>query len=658
MSMSDRRNKRILLIIWFLISASLFSLDLRSVWVTPWDLTSTEKIDKLIQDCQDNNINEILAEVRYRGDALYKANRINNRFPNPEEKSYIMNGSDFDPLQYLIEKAKPASIKVQAWVTVLVTSPASTERLNSRHLYFKKREWITYSADGREMPTNTLEGAYLDPALPEVRDYLANVFADIAINYDIDGIHLDYVRYPDHRWGFHPKSVKYFEKEQKLHPTLTWDLWKEQQVTSMIKTISERVKSVKPQLELSAAVKPDPVSAVKYFGQNWEEWLDKKYIDRAYLMAYQTKDESFNQLLNKLPEKHADKIVIGVRAWSDNNSYPAYLLRNKIATVIKSPLKGISFFSYSGINSQSYFATIKPMIHLFKNDNAKLYADDTNPFFNQRLYNICGKIIGLNYKAIAGARVVHKKTNQSSFTDFNGEFILYQVNENDTEISVEYFDQAKTYNAVLSQNESIPQNNVFKLNVFPAESLTLKIRAVSDNKNIYLFWNSPVPKSFALYRKKVYSPDNHTDIDFQFMKLMNESNTFFVDSNAEPFAQYEYKLIDSDMMTQGFIRVELDFEPHPVEFSYFKTEDLNYTIKLESTDSLTVSWSILDMNEKPLFYGINKSNSGLIKWNGKSIEGDLPDTDIFIFEYQINALPVQNEMMKNANHKWFRKYIY
>ncbi len=645
--MSDRRYQRIFLILSFIFISRLFALDIRSVWVTPWDLTTPEKIDKLIQDCEDNNINEILAEVRYRGDALYKPNRSNNRFVNNEEKSYILNNSDFDPLQYLIQHTKDKSIRVQAWVTVLVTTPGSAERLNTNHLYFKHRDWVTYSADEREMPVNVLEGAYIDPALPEVREYLADVFADIALNYEVDGIHLDYVRYPDHRWGFHPRSVKAFEKQVKTDSAVTWEIWKEKQITEMIKTISVRVKSVKPNIELSAAVKPDPYSAKKYFGQNWEEWLDKKYVDTVYLMAYQTKDESFNQLLAKLPEKQSEHIVLGVRAWSDDNSYPAYLLRNKIASVIKSPFKGISFFSYSGINSQSYFATIRPMIHLFKN---------YDPVYNStRHYNICGKITGLNNHAIAGARVVHPQSSQVGYTDSNGEFIIYQVKAGEKEIVVEYYDQKKTFTASLSSDEKTNPANIFKINAFPAESLSLKIKAVSDNKNIYLYWNNPELKTYALYRKKVFAPDNMIDRDFEFIKLLNGKTMSFIDKTAEPFAQYEYKLIDSEMMVQGFVRVELDFSPHPLEFNYQKEGNTSYAFTLEATDTLTVSWSILDMNEKPLFYGINKTNSDPVKWSGKTIEGDDPDSDLYIFEYQIHHKP---EDIPVSNHKWYRKYIY
>ncbi|HPK41082.1 MAG TPA: family 10 glycosylhydrolase, partial [Candidatus Cloacimonadota bacterium] len=143
-----RQNRRILVILLLMIFSALGALELRSIWVTPWDLTSPNKIDQLIQDCVNNNINEILAEVRYRGDALYQPNRVSNAYNNPETASYILDDKGFDPLLYLIQKAKANSIKVQGWVVVFAITPGSSQRLSSNHLYFTKPDWITYSADG------------------------------------------------------------------------------------------------------------------------------------------------------------------------------------------------------------------------------------------------------------------------------------------------------------------------------------------------------------------------------------------------------------------------------------------------------------------------------------------------------------------------------
>lgn len=657
--MSNRENyRRInLFLLMSLFSLSIFALDIRSVWVTPWDLTSEEKIDMLIDDCVANNINEILAEVRYRGDALYFPNRTNNRFINNEARSYVLNNSDFDPLDYLIKKAKQRSIRVQAWGTVLVVTPQQTERLDRNHIYFKKREWITYSADRKEMQTTELEGAYLDPGIPEVRDYLAEIFADIALNYDVDGIQLDYARYPDHRFGFNPIALKYFNNQKLNNPQLTWENWKEQQMTELVKTISSRVKILKPNMQISVAVKPDPASAKKYFGQNWIDWLDKKYVDSVYLMAYHTKDESFNQLLNKLPEQYSNQIIVGVRAWSDNSTYPSYQLKNKIGSVINSSLKGIAFFSYAGINKDNYFSVINPLLKDMPG------FEVLNEYQNVCL--ISGRVIGLNNQPISGVKITHLETQQVGYTDSNGNFVINDINESDDQIRIEYFDQNKLFTAKINHGTEIITVNEFKLNVFPANSLSVMLKSYSDNKRVYLAWISKDKKAYSLYRKRVYSPVNLPDSDYQFLGLMNKEINNYIDSALQPFCLYEYKLIDDQMQTTGFTRIELDFTYHPLELKVnrINLEKINtalpadrnfnniiapeYDFKLVTDDTLQIKWSIIDINDKPLFYGQNTVKNTEIKWNGLSTEGDYPDSPVYIFEYQIVG-----------QKKWFRKYFF
>ncbi len=627
--------------------STLSAVEVRSVWVTPWELNSPEKIDRIINDCVENHINEIIAEIRYRGDALYIPNKSNNRFTNEEPRSYLLANTSFDPLDYIIKKAKAHSIKVQAWGTVFVITPSNTDRLNQDHLWFRHRDWITWNSENKEMTTNTLEGAYLDPSIPQVRDYLANVFADIALNYDVDGIHLDYIRYPDHRFGFHPHAISEFNKEQKKNPKLTWEQWKEKQVTETVKAISVRVRSVKPYITLSAAVKPEPESAVKYFGQNWVNWLDQNLIDQVYLMAYQTKDDSFNAMMDKLPEKYRSKIIVGLRAWTDGKSYPAYLLRNKMMTVINHKMKGISFFSYSGIISESYFSTINPLLRGFTND-----FDLSSSFQGNTIY---GRVLGLDNKPISGAKITHENTQQISYSDYNGDFVVYQVGEKEHNIMIEYFDQKKSFKADIRKDELFNQKNIFKLNTFPAQSLSLSLNAFSDHQNIFLSWKCNEKKVFSLYRKKVFSPDHKIDPDFIFIKLLSENDLFYVDKNLEPFALYEYKLIDNQMMTQGFTRIGLDFTAHPIEFDITKLnqEGDKFQITLNSLDTLMVNWSILDVYEKPLFYGVNHSNTDVIKWNGLTIDGENPENSFFIFEYY-----VKNPEEKSSTKKWYRKYFY
>jgi len=94
----------LLLIVACLGLACLLQAEIRAIWVLPWSTNTPQKIDKFIADAACARQTDIMIEVRYRSDALYQTNRTPDPYPNPEPPSYILNGSDFDPLAYALEK--------------------------------------------------------------------------------------------------------------------------------------------------------------------------------------------------------------------------------------------------------------------------------------------------------------------------------------------------------------------------------------------------------------------------------------------------------------------------------------------------------------------------------------------------------------------------
>ncbi len=634
--MYSQRHKRIYFIIIILLFKvlTLGALDKISLWVTPWNLTDKGDIDQLIYDCKELKINEILAEVRYRGDALYIPNKYNHSFSNPEPRSYILNGTNFDPLDYLIYQAKLNDISVQAWVTVFVVTPLSTDKLPKNHLWFQKNDWITYKSDKTKMNSNVLEGAYLDPSLPEVREYLANVFSDIVMNYDVDGIHLDYIRYPDSRYGFHPNSLQKFEAQTALD----WEDWREKQISSTVQLIRERLKSIKPSVRLTAAVKSNPLSAQKYFGQNWTDWLKKGWVDEVYLMAYHTKDDDFQKLMDSFPESSKSKIIVGLRSYEDSGRYPSNLLFNKIKICERRNFKGISFFSYSGIKESGYSKTICQALPNNYSDRRKKV--------NLTLM-IEGKVVDIDRKPISGAKIKISGLDRVTFSDQGGYFVFYNLPESNYTMEVSYQDAQKRVKAKLKQSLFYQTSfNDIQLKIKNKKPLVVSFKGYSDNKNIFLTWKTSENRQFGLYRKTIYSPAGPADSLYQLIKILPENITFYTDKTVQPLFQYEYKLVDNLFNINEICRIELDFSMHPLDFMINKNDE--WTLSARTADSLSIRWSILDSDETVLAYGINDWQAGLnqLTWNGLSTVGEKPKTDILIFEYQITG-----------QKKWLRKYF-
>ena len=347
------------ILIIFLFSFFSLQAEIRAVWVPIWELDSSEKIDSLLADVSSHKINQIMAQIRYRGDAMYIPNRIDSTYSNPDTRCYILSDStDFDPLGYLIHKSEQYKIEIHGWVTSVIISPHGLEKLASGHFYFLHPEWITADFSHTKMPNDVLEGAYLDPGIPDVREYITNVILDIVSNYDLAGIHLDYIRYPDRKYGYNEFARTKYSQEIQFKDADSWSSWKQAQLTKLVRKIYKEIKIISPEIVLSAAVISDPEYASEYYSQNWVEWLDSNIIDQVYLMAYDTSYSSLVRKLERLKKYKRKNIIVGLRAWTETE-YPVSQINNKIKLVRALKFGGFGLYSYSGIRQQKYFKGLK-----------------------------------------------------------------------------------------------------------------------------------------------------------------------------------------------------------------------------------------------------------------------------------------------------------
>src|SRR5690554_751043 len=276
----DRRKLILIVISLALISGSVsLSADIRGLWVMAWDLKTPEQIDRMVEFALANNITQIFAHTRYRGDALYTPNRIFDTYANPEPRSYILNNDHFDPLAYLIDVAARSDIEVHAWVTVFVVTPKTVENLPPQHIYYTRKEWITEDFRGYQMSYDSYEGAYLDPGIPEVHDYLIDIFLDIVNNYQVAGMQLDYIRYPDSQYGYNPLAIEHYR--QSGYDASDFHRWKSDQISRFVRRFYAEIKYQNPGLLVSAAVISNLERAQRKYYQDWTDWLDEGIIDYA-----------------------------------------------------------------------------------------------------------------------------------------------------------------------------------------------------------------------------------------------------------------------------------------------------------------------------------------------------------------------------------------
>ncbi len=255
---------------------------------------------------------------------------------------------------------------------------------SSSHIVNRHPEWLVRDKQGRVpfTPHGDTEGAFLDPTLPEVREYTKQVFLDVATRYEVDGLHFDYVRFPSERFSFGPRTLAEFRdwmqpqvseqeaevanvKSRKnrlawyyLYPK-QWKAWRQACVTDTVRSIAEEARNQRPGLVVSAAVFPNYSVASLDKGQAWHTWLETGILDAACPMTYSKNTKQFGlQVRQAVAHSHGKPIVPGVGAWQ----MPAQsaIAKGKLCRDLGTG--GINFFSYDGMTrfgkTEAYLAKV------------------------------------------------------------------------------------------------------------------------------------------------------------------------------------------------------------------------------------------------------------------------------------------------------------
>lgn len=347
----------------------------RAIWVTRWDYETPTDVRQIISNCAAMRFNVILFQVRGNGTVFYPSEiepwawELTSEGPETTGKS-----PDWDPLEIAIEEAHKLGLELHAYVNVFPAwrSQKFAPR-DSGQLWWEHPDWFMCDAAGARMIPRDAEldenvrrdwYSFLSPGVPEVQDYLADLFEELVENYDLDGLHYDYIRYPREirevaegyeergkklgNWSYDPVSLARFSKETGIAaPDLdpdAWVKWRAAQITEVTRKVSERVRELKPDIIISAAVMADPVDAYQTKMQDYVTWMEKGYLDAAITMNYTGNNETFTSRCKALLERRPERgwIVPGMTFGND-----AETIRAQVGITKDLETDGFSGFAYS-----------------------------------------------------------------------------------------------------------------------------------------------------------------------------------------------------------------------------------------------------------------------------------------------------------------------
>jgi len=357
----------------------------RALWVTRATLASPESIKQMVAAAEAGGFNTLLVQVRGRGDAYYGS--------TIEPRAAELAGKpSFDPLATVIADAHAAGLQVHAWVAVNLVSSSVSLPASRDHVIYRAPEWLMVprelAAEMKKIDLRSpaylgrlarwtrahgsiVEGLYTSPLHPAAQDHTAAVVGEIAAKYAVDGVHLDYVRFPNDEFDYSPAAMDQFraailpnltEREKReaaaravldpiAYPNLfpeRWSDFRRSRLTALVIKIRTAVKAVRPSVVFSAAVVPDAQLAFDHRLQDWRGWIDQSLLDVLCPMAYTADADVFQK------QVAAARAYAGARpVWAGIGAYqlsPAQTLAH-IAAANKLGVAGVILFSYDSLTA-------------------------------------------------------------------------------------------------------------------------------------------------------------------------------------------------------------------------------------------------------------------------------------------------------------------
>ena len=289
----------------------------RAYWVDAFGpgLYNASQIDGVVAAAKALHMNAIVAEVVRRGDCF-----CNNALAPRTEQAGV-DPAPFDPLQTLIQKAHASGLQVHAWVIATAMWNGTSAPANPQHIFnlhgpytSGAANWVQTRQDGVQFYNNDW---MMDPGDPDVAQWIVDDALSIVRNYDVDGLNLDRIRYPDGNfgtnnpsWGYNPNAIGNFQAATGRHdvPATTdpqFTQWRRDQITSIVRRIYVESYAIKPSVRISADTITygyGPQHGSGWEGsrayaeqlQDWAGWMREGILDLNIPMNYK-REEDANQ---------------------------------------------------------------------------------------------------------------------------------------------------------------------------------------------------------------------------------------------------------------------------------------------------------------------------------------------------------------------------
>ncbi|MCC7417206.1 MAG: family 10 glycosylhydrolase [Acidobacteria bacterium] len=364
--------------------AGAASAEVRALWVVRTALTSPAAVEAMVGSAAASGFNTLVVQVRGRGDAYYAGG------DEPRAPALDPAAADFDPLAMTIARAHQAGLRVHAWMNVNLIASAAMLPASRDHVIYQHPEWLmvprVLASDLWAMEPRrpeylerlagyvrsrpeAIEGLYLSPIAEGSVEYTLGVVRDIVRRYAVDGVHLDYVRYPSDEFDYSREALLAFRRDLAIDLSRAdlrnhdarlaqspaayaeafperWRGFRMSRLSDLVARLRATIKAARPGAIVSAAVVPDSVDAARHRLQNWRDWLTRGLLDVVCPMAYTTDAGLFTTQIAAARE------LAGAHGlWAGIGAYrmPSAQIVEAVRNARRQRADGVILFSYDSL---------------------------------------------------------------------------------------------------------------------------------------------------------------------------------------------------------------------------------------------------------------------------------------------------------------------
>ena len=289
---------------------------------------------------KEANFNTVLFQTRLRGDVVYPS--LYETFAESLAGETGRNPG-YDPLKFAIEECHKRGLELHAWIVCIPIGNDRQVKLLGKSSVVKKNP---------DMCIHFKKAWYLDPGNPNTAGYLSAIAKEITTCYDIDGIHLDYIRYPEDGENFPDnKTFRKYGKGKDISQ------WRRDNITAIVRRIYNEVKSIKPWVKVSSSPVGKYNDTRRYSSKGWNAysavyqdvklWLKTGIQDVIFPMMYFRDNQFYPFALDWQENKHGRWVVPGLGIYFlkyKNHEWDINEIMRQIYFTRRNKLDGQAFF--------------------------------------------------------------------------------------------------------------------------------------------------------------------------------------------------------------------------------------------------------------------------------------------------------------------------